>query len=194
MRADRGPCHTRGMSPGPQAKPSKPLRLVVIGLASLSVLFAVGLGLLIYYMVSPRGERLGETSLTDASAFQLVDGKPGDSLLFRVDASVGMPRLSLMNDDVLERQASTQLARSQLTVHATAPSGAVRSSSCAVYKGRAMSTTTTSGSFSRSGMLNDCVIALDEQGPWKVRGSVAWSADLSLRSATLETRIERGSR
>jgi hypothetical protein len=182
------------MSERPEAKTDKPLRLVIIGIACLSLLFAVGLGVLIFYMVSPRGERVGELSLTDPSASLVVDGKQGDSLLFRVDASVGMPRFSLMTDDVLERQASTQLTRSQLTVRATAPSGAERSSSCPVYKGRAVSTTTTSGSFSRSGMLNDCVISLDEPGQWKVSGAVAWSADLTLRSATLETRIESAAR
>jgi hypothetical protein len=43
-------------------------------------------------------------------------------------------------------------------------------------------------------MLNDCAIALDEPGQWKVRGAVVWSAELTLRSATLETRIETRAR
>jgi hypothetical protein len=178
------------MNQGTEAKTSKPLRLVVIAIVSLSVVFAVGLGVLIFYMIRPAGDRVGQISLTDPNASLVVDGKPGDTLVFRVDASVSMPRFSTMSDDVLERHASTQLTRSQLTVHATAPSGAERSSRCAVYKGRAMSTTTTSGSFSRTGMLNDCVIALDEAGPWKVRGVVAWTTDLTPRSATLEARID----
>jgi hypothetical protein len=58
---------------------------------------------------------VGESSLIDPNAFLLVDGKPGDTLQFRVDASVAMPRLSLMSDDAVERQASTHLTRSQLT-------------------------------------------------------------------------------
>lgn len=180
------------MSQSARVKTSKPLRLVILGIASLSVLFAVGLGFLIFHMLRPRGDRVGDSSLTDPNASLLVAGKPGDTLQFRVDASVAMPRISLMSDDALERQVSTHLTRSQLTVRATAPSGRERSSSCAVYKGRAMSTTTTSGSFARSGMLNDCAIALDEPGQWKVRGSVAWAADLTVRSATLETRIQSG--
>jgi hypothetical protein len=182
------------MSQRPQAESSKPLRLVIAAIASLSAVFVIGLGALIFYMVRPHGDRVGEMSLTQPNASLLVDGKPGDSLLFRVDASISRARLSLMSDDVLERQLSTQLTRSQLTVRATAPSGIERSSTCSVYKGRAMSTTTTSGSFSRSGMLNDCMIALDEPGPWKVHGAVAWAADLTLRSATLETRIEGAAR
>ena len=182
------------MSQSPEAKSSKSLRFVVIGIASVSVLFAIGLGVLIFYMVRPHGERVGETSLADPNAVLVVAAQRGDSLLFRVDASIGIPRLSLVSDDVLERQASKQLTRSRLTVRATAPSGGERSTSCAVYKGRAISTTTSSGRFSRSGMLNDCVIVLDEPGPWQVRGAVAWAADLSLQSATLETRLDPAAR
>ena len=182
------------MSQGPQAKSSSSLRFVVIAIASTSVLFAVGLGVLIFYMVRPQGEKVGTTSLTDPNAALTVAAQRGDSLLFRVDASIGLPRLSLVSDDVLERQASTQLSRSRLTIRATAPSGSERSTSCAVYKGRATSTTTTSGSFSRSGMLNDCSLVLDEPGAWQVRGGVAWAADLSLHSATLEARLERAAR
>jgi hypothetical protein len=168
--------------------------LVVMAIACASVLFAIGLGVLIFYMVRPQGEKVGETSLTDANAVLAIAAQRGDSLSFRVDASVGIPRLSLVSDDVLERQASTQLSRSLLTVRATAPSGSERSATCAVYKGRAMSTTVTPGRFSRSGMLNDCVIVVDEPGPWQVRGVVAWAANLSLQSATLETRVEHAAR
>jgi hypothetical protein len=178
------------MSQDPGAKSSSSLRFVVIAIASAGVLFAAGLGGLIFYMVRPHGEKVGATSLTAPNAVLSVNAQRGDSLLFRVDASIGLPRLSLVSDDVLERQASTQLSRSRLTVRATAPSGSERSTSCAVYKGRATSTTTTSGRFSRSGMLNDCTLVLDEPGPWQVRGAVAWAADLTLHSATLETRLE----
>jgi hypothetical protein len=182
------------MSQGPEVKSSSSLRFVVIAIASASVLFAVGLGVLIFSMVRPHGEKVGVTSLTDPNAVLAVAAQRGDSLLFRVDASIGLPRLSLLSDDVLERRASTQLSRSQLTVKATAPSGNERSTTCAVYKGRATSTTTTSGSFSRSGMLNDCTLVLDEPGPWQVRGAVAWAADLPLHSATLETRLQPAGR
>ncbi len=36
-------------------------------------------------------------------------------------------------------------------------------------------------------MLNDGVILLNEPGPWKVRGAIAWSSDLTLHSATLDS-------
>jgi hypothetical protein len=163
---------------------------VVTIIAFLSVGFAVGLGLLIFYMVRPRGEKVGEISLTDGRAVLLVQGKQGESLVFRVDASVRVPRLSLVSDDQLEREASRQLSSSRLTVQATSPSGIERTATCAVYKGRASSTTSTSGALSRSGMLNDCVIVLDRPGPWQVRATVAWASGLSLNSATLETRLE----
>ena len=77
-----------------------------------------------------------------------------------------------------------------LTVRAFAPSGREHTATCPVYKGRAASTTQTSGTFARSGMLNDCVLSLDEAGPWRVSGTVAWHPELRLASTTLETRLE----
>lgn len=178
------------MTDGPPPKASSPLRLVAIVIAVLSVVFAVGLGLLVFYMVRPRGDKLGETSLIEPSAALVVNGKRGDSLVFRVDASVRVPRVGLLSDEQIEQQASSRLAKSLLTVHAVAPSGTEHTTSCPLYKGRAASTTSTSASFARSGMLNDCAIVLDQPGTWKVRGTVAWHAELSLLSATLETRLE----
>ncbi len=182
------------MNPADAAKPSQSLRVVAIGIALLSVLFAVGLGVLIFYMVRPQGDKIGDTSLMDPNAAQLVSGKVGDSLFFRTDVSIAVPRLSLVNDDQLEREASQKLSQSLLTVRATAPSGGELIATCAIYKGRAVSSTSTSGTFSRSGMLNDCRLALNETGSWKVRGSVAWVSDLSLLSAKLETRSEPAQR
>ena len=173
-----------------QDKPSKSPRFVVIAIVLLSVLFAVGLGALIFIMVRPRGDRVGETSLTDPKAVLVVNGNAGDALVFRTDASIGIPRISLVSDDQIEIQASSQLSRSTLTVKATAPSGSEFTSTCPLYKGRAQSTSSTPGAFSRSGMLNDCMIALSEGGAWKIRASVAWHRDLTLHSASLETRLE----
>jgi hypothetical protein len=156
----------------------------------LSVAFAVGLIALIFHMVRPRGERIGDTSLIDPLAALVVNGKSGDSLVFRVDASVRVATLGLSSDDVVEQQVSTQLGKSTLTVHATDPSGRGHTATCAVYKGRAAATTRTPATFSRSGMLNDCVISLDQGGAWRVRGTVAWHPELRIADATLETRLE----
>jgi hypothetical protein len=172
------------------SKPNQSLRSVAIGIALLSVLFAVGLGILIFHMVRPRGERVGETSLLEPRATLLVNAKQGDSLVFRVDASMRVARISLLGDDQLEREMTRQLARSMLTVRAALASGTEHVATCPLYKGRAVSTTSTSGSFSRTGMLNDCVIVLVQPGNWTVRASVAWSSELEPTSATLETRLE----
>ena len=179
---------------GQPAPPGKSLRFVAIGIGLLSVVFAVGLGVLIFQMVRPRGDRIGDTSLTDPLATIVVHGKTGDSLVFRVDASVRIAALGLLSDDVVEQRASAQLTKSMLTVRAVAPSGSEHTATCAVYKGRAAATTRTPVAFSRSGMLNDCVVSLDEGGVWRVRGTVAWHPELSLNGATLETRIEAGAR
>ena len=177
-----------------QQQPNKSMRGVAIGIALLSVVFAVGLGTLIFYMVRPRGDKMGDTNLTDPLARLVVNGKAGDSLVFRVDASVQLTAASLMSDDVIEQQATRQLQKSLLTVRAIAPSGREHAATCAVYKGRAATTTTTPGTLTRSGMLNDCSIPLDETGPWSVSGSVAWHSELKLQSATLETRLEASSK
>jgi hypothetical protein len=184
------PCDNRAMSAGAQSQSSKSLSFVVIGLGAMGVAFAVGLSVFIFYMVRPRGEKVGIASLTDSGAVVVVQGSPGDSLVFRIDASIGVPRATLLSDDQVDQQASAKLRKSLLTVRAAAPSGAERTATCPVSNGRAASTTSTSGTFSRSGMLNDCVIVLDEPGAWKVRGAVAWASDLTLQSATLETRLD----
>lgn len=179
---------------GQQPQPNKSLRFVAIGIALLSVAFAVGLGALVFHMVSPRGDKIGDTRLTDPLASLRVNGRAGDSLVFRVDASVRVPAVGLLSDDVIEQQASTQLKKSMLTVHAVAPSGREHTATCAVYNGRAAATTSTPATFTRSGMLNDCLISLDQSGAWSVRGTVAWHPELKLDDAMLETRLEAGQR
>lgn len=175
---------------GQPQQPNKSMRVVGIGIGLLSVVFAVGLGALVFYMVRPRGDKIGETNLADPLATLVVNAKAGNALVFRVDASLQVAALTLLSDDVIEQRASAQLRSSLLTVRATTPSGREQTATCAVYKGRAASTTTTTGKLTRSGMLNDCVVALDQDGPWNVRGSVAWHPELKLQSATLETRLE----
>lgn len=189
------PCDDGEVKPdGQPLQPNKSLRFVVIGLVLLSVVFAIGLGALVFYMVRPRGDKIGDTKLTDPLATLVVNGRAGDSLVFRVDASVRVPALGLLSDDVIEQQASAQLKKSMLTVHAVAPSGREQASTCAIYKGRAAATTHTPATFTRSGMLNDCLISLDQSGAWSVRGAVAWHPELKLDDATLETRLEAGQR
>lgn len=179
---------------GQPQQPNKSMRVVGIGIGLLSVVFAVGLGALVFYMVRPRGDKVGDTNLTDPLATLAVNGKAGDSLVFRVDASVQIAAVSLVSDDMIEQQATRQLQKSLLTVRALAPSGREHTTTCAVYKGRAATTTTTPGRFTRSGMLNDCSIPLDETGSWRIGGNVAWHSELKLQSATLETRLEPSSR
>jgi hypothetical protein len=169
-----------------------PVLAIAIGLGSL--IFAVGIGVLVFLMVRPRGERIGELSLTTPNAALDVPATPRSTLHFRVDVDVAMPRLSLLGDDVLERRVDAQLRDSLLIVVATSSAGVERSATCAVYNGRAMTTTITSGSLSRSGMLDDCIIALDGSDTWRVRGNVTWAPELEVRSATLEARLEAAPR
>jgi hypothetical protein len=178
------------MSPG-QATPNKPLRFVVIAIAVVSVAFAVGLSAFVYFRVRPPGDRVGDINLTDSTDSVVISAQRGDTLVFRVDASVGLPRVSLMSDGTLEQRASAQLTRSILTVRAIGPDRSEGSASCAVYKGRATSTTSTPGTFARAGMLNDCNIPIPQSGQWAVYGGVAWHPELTIQSATLEVRKER---
>jgi hypothetical protein len=184
---------TKMNAEGQSSERNKSLRVVGVGIGLLSVVFAVGLGMLVFHRVRPRGDKIGDTDLTNPHATLVVKGKPGDSLVFRVDASLLVGALSLLGDDAIEQQASTQLKKSMLTVRALAPSGQEHTATCPVYKGRAASTTHTSATFTRSGMLNDCVLSLDQAGPWTVGGTVAWHPELRLASAALETRLEAGS-
>lgn len=175
-----------------EPKIKKALPIVAILASVVGVGFTVGLTIVIFYLVTPRGDKLAELSLTDPGAMLTVNGAMGDALLFRTDASVGHARMALLNGDELERQVTAQFRKSTLTVRAVGPSGVERTASCALYKGRSLSSSTTSAGYSCSGMLNDCVLGLDGPGPWQVRGSVAWAPELSVRSATLEVRIDAG--
>ncbi len=171
----------------PMKKKTSSVLILVIVIASVG--FAVGLGILIFFLVRPRGAKVGEMNLTAANATTLVTAKVGDSLFFRADISMEVTRLSL-DDAARDRAADALLSKSTLTVRATSPAGKEKVSTCAIYKGRAVSSTATSGTYSRSGMLNDCVIAIDQAGAWTVRASVVWAPTLVLRSASLETRRE----
>ena len=173
--------------PPPQQRSSVGTGLILGGVT----IGVIAVAALVYFMTRPRGEKVGESSLTDRDASVVVEAQQGDSLYFRTDVSIGIPVISLVDDDRLEREASDKLRDSQLTVRATSPSGVERRCTCRIYKGRATSTSTTTCSFSRSGMSNDCVLAIDAPGRWTVRASVAWAPDVALQSATLETRCER---
>lgn len=178
------------MSSQVEAKAKSALPILTILASVVGGAFTIGLIGVIFYLVSPRGEKVGEMSLTDPSAVLAVSGGLGDALVFRTDASVGHLRLATLNGDELERQVTAGLHESILTVRAVGPSGVERTASCPIYNGRSFSSSTTSASYSCSGMLNDCVIGLDGPGPWQVRGSVAWASGLTVRSATLEVRID----
>ena len=95
-----------------------------------------------------------------------------------------------MDDDRREREVDRGLDNSILTVRATSPTGVERTTTCPVYNGTSFSTTTTPGRIARSGMLDDCSIAIDAAGRWTVQGSVVWASGLSISSATFELRRE----
>lgn len=170
------------------AEKSNPVALALIGCVTL--VFVVGLSVLVFFLVRPRGEKLGVTNLADPAATLGIEAKTGDSLFFRTDVSVAIPKVSFQDDNQRERTLTNALRKSQLTVRATSPAGVERTATCPIYNGRSSSSSTFPGSFTQSGMLNDCVIPIDAAGRWTVRGSVAWAPELSLLSASLETRLE----
>jgi hypothetical protein len=186
------PCDNAAVIASPTPKSTS--SFVAIGLAVVGVVAAVGIGALVFLLVGPRGEKVGESSLTERGAPIRVEAQPGDSLVFRVDVRVTLPSITLLGDDQVERQVSAQLRKSTLTVRAIAPSGVERSASCAVSNGRASSTTITSSALARSGMLSDCVLVLDQSGAWSVSGAVAWAPELTVQSARLEARLEAARR
>jgi hypothetical protein len=177
------------MSPVHEAK-SHSTKRVLLAIAAACVALAVGLGAFVFLTLKPRGEKVGELNLIEPDAVLPVRAKVGDTLVFHVDAKVGLPQLGSLKDEEAEQQANRQLMSSRLTVRATSPSGAERTATCAVYRGRATSTSIAAGALSRVGMLTDCVLDLDEAGEWSVRGAVAWSSDLTLQNAALEVRLE----
>lgn len=167
------------------------LNTALAGCAGVLALgFAAGVFVLVFFMTRPRGEAVGQTNLMNTNATLAVTGNTGESLFFRTDVSLSIPTVSFTDDEQRERALDKLLRQSTLTVRAKSPSGTEKVASCSVYNGRASSTSTTPGVFSRSGMLNDCEIPLDASGSWTVQSSVAWAEGLVLLGATLEVRRE----
>lgn len=167
---------------------AKPILLMLV--AIVTVVFVVGVGVLVFFLVRPRGEKVAEISLQNATAEVAVAAAAGDSLYFCTDMSIATADLGTNDSDARDRRVTRFLRASTLTIRAVSPTGTERSSSCPIYNGRSSVTSDTPSSYSMTGMLNDCVVTLDSAGTWKVHPSVTWASDLSPRSATLEVRRE----
>jgi hypothetical protein len=168
----------------------KQIRAVAAGcIGVITVGFVGGVFALVYYMTRPTGDAVGRVELSNANPELVVTANAADAFHFRTDVSAGVPALSFDSDQE-ERNVLRSLRSSTLTIKAVSPGGIERSVSCPVYKGRSSTVMHTQSTYSISGMLNDCVIPVDTTGAWKVRPSVSWASDLSLKKATLEVRRE----
>lgn len=163
-------------------------RTIVIG--GIIAALAVGFVAAIFVWTRPRGEKIGEVDLMARDASVAVEARAGDRLFFRADVAARLPLVSLIDDEHLEQEATTQMSKSKLTLHARSAAGVEKVASCSLCNGRSSTTAITSGRISRSGMLNDCVIDIDAPGPWTVDASVEWSDGLKVERARLETRRE----
>lgn len=177
-------------SPPPRRRKSGATIYGII-IATIAIGFVGGVALLVFFLTRPRGEKIGDTNLLDPRAAIAVDAAAGDALFFRVDMSVAVPVIDLMDDNQRERQIERQLRTSTLSIRAKSPAGQERVSTCPVYNGKAGSVSTIGGSHSRAGLLNACTVAIDTPGTWTVQGAVSWSSGFAPTKASLETRLEK---
>ena len=162
--------------------------------SALMVLVPIGICLAIItslaaYFLWPRGERIGRLDLR-APAPQLdVDLAAGDTLNFRLDATVrdtGYPNSSRSRTTAVH----DELAASKITVDLTLNGAPVGSATCGAFDGKATTTSSGSEDVTTSGLPLRCTLRARNPGKYQLRAGVAW-VPRDVRAATLEVRRQR---
>jgi hypothetical protein len=141
------------------------------------------------YFLWPRGERIGQLDLRAAAPQLDVDLAAGDTLNFRLDATVrnrDYPNSSRSRTNA----AHDQLAASKLTVELTLNGAAVGSATCGAFDGKATTTSSGSDDVATSGLPLRCTLRARSAARYQLRARVAW-VPRDVRAATLEVRRER---
>ncbi len=99
---------------------------MVAFLAVVTLATVIGMFVLIFFMVRPRGEKVGQANLMDSNASIVVDAKPGDELSFRTDTVIRTPVVALSDDERRDHEASELLRKSQAACQPKCENGQCR--------------------------------------------------------------------
>ena len=155
--------------------------------------FSIGLVAFLAFSLWPRGERVGAIDLRAGGAPVAFDASAGDGLTFRLDVTLGTAAYA-GTEKQRESAARAALRSSSITATVAGPDGAVRSSTCPAYDGKAVTSTRYGSEVSRSGAPLTCALVVATPGRHVVTARAAWATGAEVRAATLEVRREAASK
>lgn len=156
--------------------------------ASVVVLFTVGVTGAVVFLVWPSGRAVGETPCYPPGRPIDVELAAGDRLVFRIDVSAEMGGTQESDED----RAHDRLRDSKLTVTAARAGAAPLTASCGSYANRAMTSSIGNRTMRLGGVLVDCEIPITTAGTYAVGGAITPTSGFTIHKATLEVRRARG--
>jgi hypothetical protein len=142
------------------------------------------------YFLWPRGERIGRVDLRAAAPRLDVDLSAGDTLSFRLDATVGTTSGYPNSSRSRTNAVHDELAASKVTVDLTLNGAAAGSTTCGAFDGKATTTSSGSDDVDTSGLPLRCTLLARNAGKHQLSARVAW-VPRDVRAATLEVRRQR---
>lgn len=142
------------------------------------------------YALWPRGERVGQLDLHAATPRLEIALAAGDTLNFRLDATVGTASGYPNSSSSRTNQVHEELERSKLTVQLTLNGAVVGSTTCGGYDGKATTTSSSSDDVATSGLPLRCRLVATAKGRHTLDARFAW-VPRDVRAATLEVRRQR---
>jgi hypothetical protein len=142
------------------------------------------------YFLWPRGERIGRLDLRAAAPQLDVDLAAGDTLSFRLDATVGTTSGYPNSSRSRTNAVHDELAASKITIDLTLNGAAVGSATCGAFDGKATTSSSGSDDVATSGLPLRCTLRARNAGKHQLRARVAW-VPRDVRAAMLEVRRQR---
>jgi hypothetical protein len=173
-------------SPEPNKAPQNPALLV---LAVIAIFLAV-IGSCAAYFLWPRGQRVGAMDLLAAEPSLDVELKKGDTLSFRLDATVGTESGYPDSSRSRTNAVHDQLEASFITVTLMHDGNPEASTQCGAYDGKATTSSSSETDVATSGLPLKCSLLASKAGKHTLTASVAW-VPADMRKATLEVRRQR---
>jgi len=173
-------------TPEPSKAPKNPALLVLIPIA----IFLAVIGSCAAYFLWPRGQKVGAVDLLATAPTLSVDLKAGDTLSFRLEATVGTENGYPDSSRSRTNAVHDQLEKSVISITLAQNGSAYASTQCAAYDGKATTSSSSETDVATSGLPLECSLLAAKPGKHTLTASVTW-APADMRKATLEVRRQR---
>lgn len=142
------------------------------------------------YFLWPRGERVGAVDLRAAAPSLEVTLKTGDTLSFRLDATVSTERGYPNSSRSRTNAVHDQLEASVITASLALDGKPEASTQCGAYDGKATTSSSSETDVATSGLPLSCSLVARSAGRHSLSVGVTWVPQ-DIRKATLEVRRQR---